>query len=231
MFCMRTVCGVQPLETMAADFATNSHILTLVCQDAKYQDLYKRYALPTSSTTGSKCDVVNSCLNLSRGMGHSSSAKNDGWRRRNGNNNNNCPDLSRVTGEEPCQPYGNLTVKNGRTSSTSGCDGDEGEAWLRLCGTLGSSTFGCAQRQLGGSLAGTCACRGDEALTCGPVTSSCPVRGQRLPDYHIQAPRSGRVSRCAGILEIMNYELQFRITITIPNDKFLIVNRLRTLFL
>ena len=47
-----------------------------------------------------------------------------------------CPDLSRGMGEEPCQPYGN---KNGRTSSTSGCDGDEVGAHLcenRLCDDL-----------------------------------------------------------------------------------------------
>ena len=47
-----------------------------------------------------------------------------------------CPDLSRGMGEEPCQPYGN---QNGRTSSTFGCDGDEGEAQLRLCGTASGS--------------------------------------------------------------------------------------------
>ena len=49
---------------------------------------------------------------------------------------NICPDLSRGMGEEPCQPYGN---QNGRTSSTSGCDGDEVGAHLcenRLCDGL-----------------------------------------------------------------------------------------------
>ena len=95
--------------------------------------------------------------------------------------------------KDPCDPYGN---QKGITSSTSGCDGDEGEAGLRFCGALGSCTFGsctfrCPQLQrqlhkLGGSLAGTCACRGEAQFLCGPVTTHCPccanIRGRIWAD-------------------------------------------------
>ena len=47
-----------------------------------------------------------------------------------------CPDPSRVMGEAPCKPYGN---QKGRTSDTSKCDGDEGDAQLLLCGSLSGS--------------------------------------------------------------------------------------------
>ena len=64
-----------------------------------------------------------------------------------------CPDLSRVTGEEPCQPYGN---QKGCTSSTFGCDGDE--RWL---GSLLSEQNVQSKRPLGRNVQSDCQIRNE----------------------------------------------------------------------